>query len=147
MFADYLSRIKPDSRGTAYLDSEEDEEPQREVAAAESVKFQLLSLSLLRDLQANCPEIERIRKGDMPRNASFNDVEMDNKLIFCETSSNKGPRPYVPQELRSQLTQSLHFDHLGTKTTLKRVTSQYYWPSMKHDVPLFIKTCSPWMFC
>ena len=58
MFADYLSRIKETKKGTAYLDSEEDSS--LELAAAESVKFQLVSLSALKDLQKECAEIKRI---------------------------------------------------------------------------------------
>ena len=58
-FADYLSRIKPDSKGTAYLGDED-----AEVATTESIKFQLHSLKELQGLQEVCPEIERIKKGD-----------------------------------------------------------------------------------
>ena len=91
-FADYLSRIKPECKGTAYL-SEEDPE----VAAAESVKLQLLSLKTLVDLQSSCPEISRIRKGDKPRNAIFEDRDIDGLSVFCEVTSST--RPYVPEPL------------------------------------------------
>ena len=107
VFADYLSRIKPESRGTAYLEDQE-------VATTESVKFQLLSLDTICELQADCPEIKRIKSGDKPKGI-FEDKLIDNRLIFCETSSQCGPRPYIPKELRSQIMASLHFDHLGIK--------------------------------
>ena len=53
------------------------------------------------------------------------------------------PRPYVPQPLRQQLMVGLHFDHLGIKSTLARVASEFYWPSLKHDVKRFVKCCIP----
>ena len=137
-FADYLSRIKPEKKGTAYLALDDEQE----VASAETVKFQLMSLDTIRDLQEHCPEIKKIRSGDKPKGI-FEDRVIDNKLLFCELSSNEGPRPYVPQELRKQVMSSLHFDHLGNKSMTKRVTSQFYWPSMKEDLKLFNKTCNP----
>ena len=48
IFADYLSRIKPEVKGTAYLD-EPDESDEVQVAAAESVSFQLQSLDTIRE--------------------------------------------------------------------------------------------------
>lgn len=111
-FADYLSRIKEEEKGTAYQDSEEN--VALEVSAAESVKMQLTSIEALQDLQSLDPEIKLIRSGDKPKSASFQDCEIDGKMLFCETTSDK-PRPYVPAELRPQVMQSLHFDHLGIK--------------------------------
>ena len=38
---------------------------------------------------------------------------------------------------------SLHHDHLGIKTTLSRVAGEYYWPQLKGDIKVFVKTCVP----
>ena len=92
------------------------------------------------DLQENCEEIRLIKFGDRPKNTSFGDQTIDGRIIFCELSSSK-PRPYVPKQLRQQLMHSLHFDHLGEKPTLARVSGEYYWPSLKHDVKKFVKCC------
>ena len=146
VFADYLSRIKPDARGTTYLDDADEADNEQQVAATESVKFQLLSVQLLAELQQKCPEIKLIKSGDKPKNSKFSEVEIDGAKLYCEISSDNGPRPYVPEPLRSQLIQSLHFDHLGQKSTLKRVSSQYYWPSLKRDVTLFVKICKYFPF-
>ena len=138
IFADYLSRIKEETKGTAYLE----DEAAPEVASAETVQFQLLSLPLLRDLQASCEEIKRIQSGDKPKSAEFGEVEIDGVNLFCETSSKLGNRPYVPQELRHQIMESLHFDHLGIDATTKRIATHYYWPTMKADIKLFVKICN-----
>ena len=63
IFADYLSRIKPDRRGTTYSNEDEDEQ---EVASTESMKFQIHSLKELQGLQEICPEIKKIKTGDKP---------------------------------------------------------------------------------
>ena len=48
VFANFLSRIKPEHLGTAYLDeSEETPDIDPELASVESVQFQLLSLRAL----------------------------------------------------------------------------------------------------
>ena len=140
VFADYLSRIKDEERGTAYL--EHDPMP-TEVAAAESLKLQIMSISALHDLQAECPDIKKILSGDKPKNTSFDYVEIDGKSIFCEITSH--PRPYVPYPLRQHLISSLHFDHLGIKSMIKRVAGEFYWPSLQNDVKLFGKTCNSCM--
>ena len=76
VFADYLSRIKPESKGSAYSENKEDTEEIRNVEiasaeevidaeiAAEEVKFQLVSLDSLQDLQSVDPEVDKIKKGD-----------------------------------------------------------------------------------
>ena len=66
VFADFLSRIREENKGTAY---QEGAEP--ELAAAEEIQLQLLSLDTLVDLQYGDPEIERIRSGDQPKAAIF----------------------------------------------------------------------------
>ena len=43
--------------------------------------------------------------------------------------------------MREQIIRGLHFDHLGVKSTQKRVANQYYWPSMKTDIKLFVNKC------
>ena len=138
-FADYLSRIPPDKKGTAYLGEDEEEQ---EVASTESMKFQIHSLAELQGLQEVCPEIKRIKGGDKPKNAEFKTETIDNMPVFCEVTSENGVRPYVPEVLRRQIMESLHFDHLGIDPTTKRVASQYYWPTLKADVKLFVKTCN-----
>ena len=140
VFADYLSRISEDKQGTAYLNDPDEVE----VATTESVKFQPMSVLLLRDLQDRCPEIKLIKSGDKPKNAKFGAELFDDVELFCEVSSNQGPRPYVPEELRPQIINGLHsLDHTAVKSTTKRVGEQYYWPTLKKDVETFVKCCVP----
>ena len=47
-------------KGTAYLDFDEDDMQNREVAATETLSLQLSSLEALKSLQEECPEIKKI---------------------------------------------------------------------------------------
>ena len=68
-FADYLSRIKPEQKGTVYEDSEEN--TSLEVSAAESIKMQLMSIEALQALQEECGEVRKIKSGDQPKFTKF----------------------------------------------------------------------------
>ena len=106
----------------------------------ETIQLQLSSLPALVDLQSTCEDIKRIKLGDKPKNAKFGYVDMNEKEVFCETTSK--PRPYVPLEMRSQIITSLHqLDHLGEKASVKRVAGDFYWPSLKYDVEQYVKKC------
>ena len=100
-----------------------------------------MSIEALKALQEDCVEINKIRSGDRPKFTKFEDAEIDGTSLLCEVSSFK-PRPYVPPELRSQVMTGLHFDHLGIKSTTKRVAEDFYWPSLKGDVENFVKNCN-----
>ena len=114
------------------------------MAAAESIRFQPLSVHFIRDLQNDCPDIKKIKSGDKPKNTTFGTRNFDGLPLFCEVSSEEGPRPYVPALLREQITNSLHsLDHLAIKATIRRVGEKYYWPSMKKDIEEFVKCCVP----
>ena len=47
VFADFLSRIRPENKGSAYQEDE--------LASMEEVRFQLLSLDAIAELQPLCP--------------------------------------------------------------------------------------------
>ena len=122
VFADFLSRIEPKKVGTAYLEDIDDESCLPEVASTESVRLQINSLPALADLQSSCEEINLIKSGNKPKKAEFDTVDFDGHKIFCEISSDRKPRPYVPEEMRMQIMTSLHqMDHKGISTTLQRI--------------------------
>ena len=63
VFADFLSRIPESKKGTAYVEDPEVEAI--EVAAAEYVKIQLVNLKMIHELQQECPEVKKIKLGDL----------------------------------------------------------------------------------
>ena len=113
------------------------------IAAAETVQLQGISLDALASLQ-KCEEIEKVKQGQHPSTVNFETVNYQNSGIelFCETSSNKGPRPYIPKSLTAQIIQSIHvLDHKGIENNKARIASQYFWPSLKQDIKTFIQNC------
>ena len=91
IFADYLSRIPENKQGLAYLEGSQvaaaETPPSSQVAAAEAVKMQLIQLPIIADLQANCPDVEKIKNGDQPKNTTFRLQDIDGYKIRCEMSS------------------------------------------------------------
>ena len=43
------------------------------------------------------------------------------------------------------MTSQHNLDHLGIKSSINRIASEYYWPALKHDVKRFVKICNPCM--
>ena len=124
VFADFLSRIRDDQRGEAYLeDSETNQDTvlDPEVASTETIQFQLTSLATIADLQNECPEVKLILSGDTPKNTTFKKEVIDGVEILCELSSSQA-RPFVPEPLRYQIMGSLHaLDHVGIAASVSRI--------------------------
>ena len=104
--------------------------------------MQLTSIPILNDLQASCPEVAKIKANDKPKGATFSEVEFEGTKLLCEVTDAARPRPFVPLPLRDQIMNSLHsMDHLGWKSSVKRIAHDYYWPSLKNDVKTYVKIC------
>ena len=43
------------------------------------------------------------------------------------------------------MTSQHNLDHLGIKASTARIAAEYYWPTLKNDVKLYVKTCNPCM--
>ena len=88
-------------------------------------------------------------------NSQINDSEIDNyknKLkifslknnfkILCDTSC-AYPRPFVSQELRKSVFDSLHnLSHPGIKGTTKLIKQRYFWPNMDRSIKLLCNECT-----
>lgn len=61
--------------------------------------------------------------------------------LYCETST-PYIRPYIPEEHRQEVFNSVHnISHPGTRTTRKLLTQKYFWPSMNTDISRWTRTC------
>lgn len=61
--------------------------------------------------------------------------------MICETSSGT-PRPYIPEEFRHQVFDSIHgLAHPSIRNTRKLMTARFFWPSINKDVNNWSKTC------
>ena len=64
--------------------------------------------------------------------------------LYCEVSGAKA-RPLLPFKFRKQVMLALHngLDHCGQKEFLRRISSEYYRPSMRADISEYSKACHP----
>ena len=54
--------------------------------------------------------------------------------LLYDTSTGT-PRPYVPQQFRHKVFESLHnLSHPGIRATQHLVTARYFWPGMNSDI-------------
>ena len=119
--------------------------PEQTIAALQAVALNFLDPKLLAESQTQCPDVIAHRAGNMPKNVAVAEVEnWSGVKLFCEVSDPHNPRPLVPQVHRDLVINLLHHaDHPGQKETLRRVSSEYYWPKLRKNVHDFVKTCKP----
>ncbi|UYV74544.1 hypothetical protein LAZ67_12000082 [Cordylochernes scorpioides] len=68
-------------------------------------------------------------------------VPFCNKLIYCDISTGN-PRPFVPENFRRQIFNSLHnLSHPGIRATRKLITQKYFWPKMNQTINHWSKSC------
>ncbi|UYV66459.1 hypothetical protein LAZ67_4001746 [Cordylochernes scorpioides] len=68
-------------------------------------------------------------------------VPFCNKLIYCDISTGN-PRPFVPENFRRQIFNSLHnLSHPGIRATRKLITQKYFWPKMNQTINNWSKSC------
>ena len=92
--------------------------------------------------QKSCKEIERLRKGLHPRSLTFDDVDINGQVLFCEVSGPKA-RPVVPEPLRDSILKLHHdIDHPGKSESVRRSAKEYFWTKMKTKIENYVKTCS-----
>ena len=61
--------------------------------------------------------------------------------IYCDVSTPK-IRPYIPQQLRREVFNTIHnLSHPSHKTTRKLIADRFVWPSMNRDITSWSKSC------
>ena len=68
-------------------------------------------------------------------------MPMCKDTLLCDTSTGT-PRPYVPQQFRRTVFNSLHdLSHPGIRATQRLVTARFFWPGMNTDVRCWTRSC------
>ena len=68
-------------------------------------------------------------------------LPMYHDTLLCDTSTGT-PRPYVPQQFRRKVFESLHnLSHPGIRATQHLVTAHYVWPGMNSDIRHWSHSC------
>ena len=62
-------------------------------------------------------------------------------LLLCDVSTGS-PRPYVPEQFRRTVFDSLHrLSHPGIRATQRLLTSRFFWPGMNTDIRRWARSC------
>ena len=153
--ADWLSRRTPEALiGEAYKNETFDKSNNfvkhenvdykdiAETKLIENTAVESIKLSDILREQKSCKEIERLRKGLHPRSLTFDDVDINGQVLFCEVSGPKA-RPVVPEPLRDSILKLHHdIDHPGKSESVRRSAKEYFWTKMKTKIENYVKTCS-----
>ena len=106
--------------------------------------WNVVAPSKLSEAQESCEDVKKHREGLMPRGIKMENVVINGFPLYCEVSDPNNPRPLVPKAQREVILNLLHHqDHPSARETLRRVSKDYYWPCVRHDVEGFVKTCRP----
>ena len=149
--SDFLSRLPPSVKGTAYEDSGTGSVSSANVASAstsvsphvmalEGQKLHCMSPAVVFDEQQTCPEIQLYKTGKHPTSVTFSPVMFGDYELYCENSLSK-PRPVLPKQLRTFVIKQMHFCHQGIKETVRSISSEYYWSEMKKEITNYVQTC------
>lgn len=122
------------------------------IAGKDNVVADTLSRSSINSLTITEPYVDLIEIAKAQKSCIDNldkykafEITKDNSLV-CDVSR-PHPRPYIPQDLRLKLFNSLHqLSHPGWKATCRLIGSRYYWPSLKEDIRKWCSECQPCQF-
>ena len=142
--SDFLSRIPPELRGSAYVENASSSEPSEQkcadIASIEGQRLSCMSSTVIFDAQAECRELELIKAGKHASSVTFQQVEIAGVELWCEMSQSQ-PRPFLPKPLRTFVMKQMHYAHKGIKESVRLISTHYYWSEMRADITRFVQTC------
>ena len=94
--------------------------------------------------QQDDEELDLLIKHPPPRSSiklELIHVPTSDTYLWCETSSGKN-RPFVPNSLRENIFHMIHsLSHPGIRSTRKKISKRYFWPSMNFDINTWSRSC------
>ena len=86
-------------------------------------------------------ELQQIQSSNPALTLTRVTMPMCQDTLLCDTSTGT-PRPYVPQEFRRKVFDSLHgLSHPGIRATQRLVTARFVWPGINADVRNWTRSC------
>ena len=126
------------------LDAPDYVAPAQTMAALEAVALHTISPESIAEGQKSCKDVKAHKDGLVPKGVLMEERDILGVPLYCEVSDPHNPRPLLPSALRSTVLNLLHHqDHPGQKETLRRASTNYYWPCIRANVESFVKTCHP----
>lgn len=90
--------------------------------------------------QASDSQLEHLKVGS-PLKLEEIPLAMSDATILCDVSTGVS-RPYVPEQFRRAVFDSLHsLSHPGIRATQRLITTRYVWPSINSDVRKWARSC------
>ena len=118
--------------------------PEKTLAALEEVALHTMNPEHLALEQNQCPEVQSHKAGNIPKSVEMGIVKVAGSDLFCEVSDPNSPRPMVPRSLRNLVCNLFHHgDHPGQKESLIRIAKEYYWPKMRKEIDMVVRSCHP----
>lgn len=144
--ADALSRLDEDRHHTSFSIN---------TVTSDEKEFDLgetINDDIIKELQDADPEIAKLKHRVELRGGEFNNLLLENNILFCKRRKKKSYEPHgmkrlvVPTDLREMVLLACHDElggaHLGLNKTWAKVVSRFYWPGIKEDVTNWIESCS-----
>lgn len=102
-----------------------------------------ISLQDIARAQASCTELDHLKKAENSSLKLQDVVVEDGLTLTCDTSTGK-LRPFIPDQLRRPLFDSLHnLAHPGVAASVNLVQARFCWPALKKDVSHWSRVCIP----
>ena len=118
--ADTLSRIEAISPGNSFIDFDA-------MASAQETDSDLQRVRNATDTLLQLQQIP---------------VAGSSTALWCDTST-PVQRPFVPLSFRRQVFDSLHgLAHDSIRSTVRKISERFVWPSMQKDIPLWTRACA-----
>lgn len=107
-----------------------------EIQLSDKLNFKTLAMA-----QRGDEGLEELKSSDSSLNFKEFKVTEDGPSLLCDTSTGN-IRPYVPEQYRQVVFQTLHgLSHPGVKATVKLISERYIWKSLKKDIGNWTKAC------
>ena len=110
----------------------------------DSIDLSITSIEELIKFQQDDEELHSLRNDPSPRcsyTLELINIPASNLKVWCDTSTGKN-RPFVPKTLREDIFQSIHsLSHPGVRSTRKKISARYFWPSMNADINSWSRSC------
>ena len=102
----------------------------------------LIDFNVLASAQLKDPELAALQQSKSS-SLVFKEIQLPSatSTLHCDMSTGT-PRPYVPEQFRKAVFNSLHsLSHPGIRATQQLITSKYVWPKMNSDVRQWARNC------
>ncbi|KAM0726712.1 Transposon Ty3-I Gag-Pol polyprotein [Formica fusca] len=133
---EYIGQFTTDIRHIAGKENVVADTLSRVEAIEEAVNFEELA-----EAQAQDAEMQEIRSTKQGLLLTKVAIPGTTTTVYCDTST-PITRPYVPQQFRRRVFNSLHsLAHPGAKASAKLIAQRYVWPRIQQDCSRWAKTC------